>query len=186
MNDSDTAAKREDSLEAKQNFLAAAISDISSYIQFSDAKVSIVMGATVALMAGLMACSDQIAKCAEGIDPCSWRGMALIVFTAVAMVSLLCVFVFGIKTVKNHAPSVNYPSKWFIRQSCSEYSLENYLSDVAKMSADDVIENMGAELYKLNEINRQKSSSADQTIKSFEALLLFSFLILLVVLGGMI
>ena len=40
--------------EIKQAFLASAISDISSYIQLSDTKVSIIMAAMVALVAAVM------------------------------------------------------------------------------------------------------------------------------------
>lgn len=36
--------------EIKQNFLASAISDISTYIQLTDTKVSIIMGAVVAIL----------------------------------------------------------------------------------------------------------------------------------------
>lgn len=42
--------------EIKQAFLASAISDISSYIQLSDTKVSIIMAAMVALVAAVVSC----------------------------------------------------------------------------------------------------------------------------------
>ena len=44
--DNDTENKK--TLEIKQVFLASAISDISTYIQLTDTKVSIIMGAVVA------------------------------------------------------------------------------------------------------------------------------------------
>ena len=44
-------------LEIKQNFLASAISDISTYIQLTDTKVSIIMGAVVAILVGIAAVS---------------------------------------------------------------------------------------------------------------------------------
>ena len=37
-------------LESKQSFLSSAISDISSYIQLADTKVSIIMAAVVAII----------------------------------------------------------------------------------------------------------------------------------------
>ena len=40
--------------EIKQNFLASAISDISTYIQLTDTKVSIIMGAVVAILVGII------------------------------------------------------------------------------------------------------------------------------------
>ena len=44
--------------EIKQAFLASAISDISSYIQLSDTKVSIIMAAMVALVAAVVSCYE--------------------------------------------------------------------------------------------------------------------------------
>lgn len=46
--------------EIKQNFLASAISDISTYIQLTDTKVSIIMGAVVAILVGIAACYEPI------------------------------------------------------------------------------------------------------------------------------
>ena len=48
-----------------------------------------------------------------------------------------------------------------------EYSFDNYKQDVLSMSDKDIIENMAAELYKLNDINRQKSKTMKWTIRSF-------------------
>ena len=47
-------------LEIKQSFLASAITDISTHIQLADTKVSIIMGALVALIAGILACYEPI------------------------------------------------------------------------------------------------------------------------------
>lgn len=49
--------------EIKQAFLASAISDISSYIQLSDTKVSIIMAAMVALVAAVVSCYEPIFIC---------------------------------------------------------------------------------------------------------------------------
>ena len=43
--------------------------------------------------------------------------------------------------------------------------------DVQKMSDEDVIKNMSAELFKLNDINRQKMRTMKWTLTSFSLLL---------------
>lgn len=48
--------------EIKQNFLASAITDISTYIQLADTKVSIIMGAVVAILVGIAACYEPIER----------------------------------------------------------------------------------------------------------------------------
>lgn len=40
------------------------------------------------------------------------------------------------------------------------------------MTDEDVIENMAAELYKLNDINRQKAKTVKWTIRSFASVLI--------------
>lgn len=48
-----------------------------------------------------------------------------------------------------------------------EYSFDAYKHDLNQMTDNDIVENMGAELYKLNDINRQKSKTMKWTIGSF-------------------
>ena len=120
-------------IEIKQAFLSNAISDISSYIQLSDTKVSIIMAAIVALIA---------------------------------------VFVFGILTIRGHSSNIGYKSKWFLPQSTKEYSFDAYKRDVQLMDDEDIIDNMTAELYKLNDINRQKLKTNKWVIRSFSATLI--------------
>ena len=55
-----TCLNNERSNELKQAFLSCAISDIATYIQLADTKVSIIMGALVALIAGIFACYEPI------------------------------------------------------------------------------------------------------------------------------
>ena len=59
-------------LEIKQSFLASAISDISTYIQLTDTKVSIIMGAVVAILVGIAACYEPIGDVVNKITTCSW------------------------------------------------------------------------------------------------------------------
>lgn len=153
--------------EMKQSFLASAITDISSYIQLADTKVSIIMGALVALIAGVLACYEPIIEVVSNVKPCSWVGVSVVIFSALCLSSVIAVFVLGILTIRGHSSIINYQSKWYLPQSSTEYSFDKYKQDVLSMSNKDIIENMAAELYKLNDINRQKSKTMKWTIRSF-------------------
>lgn len=83
-------------LEIKQNFLVNAISDISAYIQLTDTKVSIIMGAVVAILVGIAACYKPIGSVVGKIIPCSWKGVLLIILIVLGFISMILVFAFGI------------------------------------------------------------------------------------------
>ena len=82
--------------EMKQSFLASAITDISSYIQLADTKVSIIMGALVALIAGVLACYEPIIEVVSNVKPCSWVGVSVAIFSALCLSGVIAVFVLGI------------------------------------------------------------------------------------------
>ena len=69
----------EKNTEVKLNFLSSAISDISSYIQLADTKVSIIMAAIVAILVGLLTCYDPIISLVSKIKPCTWIGILFII-----------------------------------------------------------------------------------------------------------
>lgn len=157
--------------EMKQAFLSGAISDIAIYIQLADTKVSIIMGSLVAFFAGLLACYQPITDAFMKVKPCSWQGNVIIILTIIHLLSFILVFVFGILTIREHISKIAYKSKWFLPQSTKEYSFDVYKADVNAMTDEDIIENMAAELYKLNDINRQKALTAKWTIRFFAATL---------------
>lgn len=159
-------------IEAKQSFFSSAISDISAYIQLTDTKVSIIMAAVVAIIMGAFACYEPIKDLTALVKPCSWQGIALIISTLALVVSIIGVFVLGILTIRSHTSNLRYKSKWFLSQSPEEYSFDTYKEDVISMSDEDVIINMAAELYKLNDINRQKSATYKWALRSFSVALM--------------
>ncbi len=159
-------------IEVKQSFLSGAISDISAYIQLIDTKISIIMAAVVAIIMGGLACYEPIEDLIFLIKPCSWHGVTLIILTTVLVVNIIGVFVFGILTIRSHASNIGYKSKWFLSQSTKEYSFDAYKEDIISMSDEDVIINMTAELYKLNDINRQKNITYKWALRSFSATLI--------------
>lgn len=157
--------------EVKQVFLSNAISDLATYIQLADTKVSIIMGSLVALIAGVLACYEPIFQAFLNVKPCSWLGICIIIFTLLFLLSLIAVFVFGILTIRGHVSNIGYKSKWFLSQSFREYSFDAYKQDIVEMTDRNVIENMAAELYKLNDINQQKAKTMKWAIRSFASLL---------------
>lgn len=159
-------------LESKQSFLSSAISDISSYIQLADTKVSIIMAAVVAIIMGGFSCYEPIEELIFLVKPCSWQGVSLIIATTVLVVSIIGVFAFGLLTIRSHTSKIGYKSKWFLPQSTKEYSFDEYKEDVLSMSDEDMIVNMAAEIYKLNDINRRKSATYKWSIRSFSTSLI--------------
>lgn len=167
--------------EIKQTFLASAISDISSYIQLSDTKVSIIMASMVALVAAIVSCYEPILYALDNIKPCSWLGTTIIFFGVLFFISFVAVFVFGILTIRGHSSNIGYKSKWFWPQSTKEYSFDVYKRDVQEMTDENIIENMAAELYKLNDINRQKLRTNKWVIRSFSSTLITAGIIFLLI-----
>ena len=170
-------AQKADPDEMKQVFLSNAISDIATYIQLADAKVSIIMGSLIALIAGILACHEPISQLLTDIKPCSWIGIIIVVFFLLYLLSTIGVFVFGILTIRGHASVIENKSKWFLPLSTKEYSFDVYKQDLQAMTDKDIIENMGAELYKLNDINRQKAKTMKWAIRSFAMSLVAVFVI---------
>ena len=158
-------------IEIKQAFLSNAISDISAYIQLADTKVSIIMAAVVAILASIATCYESIETAILDITPCSWIGVLFIIFALLCTISIILVFLFGLLTVRAHSSVINYKSKWFLPKSTKEYSFDEFSKDVQKMSDEDIIKNMAAELYKLNDINRQKMKTLKWTLVSFSSVL---------------
>ena len=185
MDDINTVMDKDKTVEVKQTFLSNAISDISSYIQLADTKVSIIMATVIAIIAGLFACYEPIGKLIILVKPCSWQGITFIILTIVLGVSIICVFVFGILTIRSHVSKIGYETIWFLSRSTEKYSFNMYKEDVLKMSNEDVIVNMAAELYKLNDINRQKQATYRWALRFFSAFLIifaviFVFILLFV------
>lgn len=158
--------------EIKQNFLSNAISDIASYIQLADTKVSIIMAAVVAILVGILSCYEPIYIHIGNIKPCTWLGVIFILFVIIGSISIITVFLFGILTIRGHSCIISYKSKWFLLKSTKEYSFDEFSRDIQKMTDDDIIKNMAAELYKLNDINRRKMETMKWTLYSFSVLLI--------------
>lgn len=163
--------------EMKQAFLSSAISDISTYIQLADTKVSIIMGSLVALIAGIMACYEPIGKIINSVKPCSWVGILFVLLSMLCVVSVVAVFIFGILTIRGHVSNIDFDSKWYLTKDVKSYPFNSYLTDLNAMSKSNITDNMAAELYKLNDINRQKAKTMRWVMRFFAISLITAFLI---------
>jgi hypothetical protein len=159
--------------EAKQAFLSEAISDISSYIHLADSKVSIMMAALVALVAGFLASFDQMIMIFSKLNPINMLACSIKITVILMFVCICAVFMFGVLTIRGHSSPMAYKSKWYLHQPMGEYSIDVFQKDINNMSTSDIIENMAVELYKLNDIYRQKSTTLKWTIRFFSALMIF-------------
>lgn len=162
-------------IEIKQNFFASAIVGITTWIQLIDTKVSILMGALVAIIVGIVACYEPIWKVVKLILPCRWKYVLLIIFTVAGVISTIVVFVFGLMTLRGHTCIINYKSKWYLPKSTKEYSFDEYSKDVQRMNDNDIIINMAAELYKLNDMHRQKAKTMKWALYAFSIFLIIIF-----------
>ena len=152
-------------IETKQAFLSSAISDVSSYIHLTDTKVSIIMAIIAAMLATITTCYEFIISQLLIPKSCSAFFVLIVILLLVFIISLAGVFIFGILTIKGHQPKLKYSSKWFITKPLEDYTFEKYKKDFSQMTDDDILENMTAELYKLNDINRQKLNSYKWVIR---------------------
>ena len=130
--------KNRKTIEIKQSFLASAIMDISTNIQLADTKVSIIMGAVVAILVGITACYEPIERLMNNISPCSWNGVLLSIISVVGFVSMMLTFLFGILTVRGHSSNINYKSKWYLTKTTSEYSFTEFYYDIQDMNDNDI------------------------------------------------
>lgn len=108
-------------------------------------------------------------------------GVAIVIFSTLFFISFVAVFVFGILTIRGHSSNIGYKSKWFLPQTTKEYSFEVYKKDVQEMTDEEIIENMAAELYKLNDINRQKLRTNRWVIRSFSSTLITASIICILI-----
>ena len=102
----------------------------------------------------------------------------------VTLFFLIIVFYNGFGTIKARIGSLRYQSKWFFFPDCNnrEEDFKKYAKDILDMDDDAIIENMTAELYKLNSIYAVKIKLAGITIKyaqyfAYSAILAYIYII---------
>lgn len=85
-------------LQVRQNYLSAAISDISGYIHLMDTKVSIIMAAQGVIIAGLLSIYDNLIDAIELYHSILEKSVVLISVSGFIVFTIL-VYVYGLKTI---------------------------------------------------------------------------------------
>jgi hypothetical protein len=156
----------------RQNFLSSAIADISNYIQLMDTKVSIIMAAQGVIIAGLLSLYNEIK---DTMSYCNSVLEKTTLFTATVgvMVTTVLVYMYGMRTLKARYAKLDCATSWFVSAESAKKGYEQYLQDFMSKEDGDLIGDMAAELYKINDINRQKMLDVNKTVKAFSVSLIF-------------
>lgn len=161
-----------------QSFLNSAISDISGYIKFFDTKVSIIMSALGVIISGIINCRQIIYDTYKGTEDCSLLHIFFCFLLIIFVLNVVLVYCWGILTIRAHVCNLNFKSLWFLKENKESYPFETYRADIEKMTTKNIVDTLAAELYKLNDIYRQKASTTKKTVASFAATLIVLFVIL--------
>jgi len=159
-----------------QSFLCCAITDVSGHIKFLDTKVSIVMAALGVIMSGTINCRKIVYETYRIVQTECLLHIIFCVVAALFFINIVLVYIWGLLTIKTHVCNIDFKSLWFIKDKKEKYPFEAYMLEVKKMTTKDIIDNISAELYKLNDIYRQKVSTTRKTIVVFAIALIMLFI----------
>ena len=162
---------KEIDLSRTQSFLSSAIADISGYIKFSDTKVSIIMAALGVIIAGIINCREIVYDAYKSMSQCECKLLLFLGIASIFCVATIMVYYWGLHTLISHTCKLAFSSVWYIKESKEEYPFELYKNTIERMSVGEIIDTMAAELYKLNDINKQKIESTQKTIRAFSVFL---------------
>ena len=160
-----------------QIFLNSAINDISGWIKFLDTKVSIIMAALGIIISGIINCREIIYATYQMSQVYDLLHIFFCVLVFIFAITTVLVYFWGLQTIKAHRCNINFKSLWFIIDKKEDYPFEVYKEDIKKMTEKDVIDTLSAELYKVNDIYRQKVVTMKRTIYAFVITLIVLFII---------
>lgn len=164
--------KENDLLQVRQNYLSAAISDISGYIHLMDTKVSIIMAAQGVIIAGLLSIYDNLIDAIELYHSILEKSVVLISVSGFIVFTIL-VYVYGLKTIFARTVTANRTTSWFLNAGQIQNGAEKYLEELNAKSEEELLDDMAIELFKLNDINLKKMKLANMTVKLFIFSLVF-------------
>ena len=142
------------------DFCTHAIEDVAGWIRHMDTKVSIILGASGAILAGMLSLSI------EGAD-LPWLRVVWMILQCGWLMALLVTLYFGVQTIAVRGPKPGMrPTYWFFDPA--EYGNETlYEQQIMRASKMDLLADVSAELYRLNAIYRTKAWWARRTINAF-------------------
>lgn len=150
------------------DFLKAAISDLTGNLTLIDTKISIIM-ATVGVILGLVvACKSNIIKAYYFYDDICIFKTVFLLLSAAYIVSVIITFVYGIKCIMIRFGKSNSSSLWFFKTAdYGGITEQNYIRKVRNMTDKSIMKNLSVEVYKLNSINNCKMHTGKLTIIMF-------------------
>lgn len=165
-----------DNMNERRTFFYQAIANITSLVQLSDTKISIVMAANMGVLAIFLSIlKDNIMI--KNIEYCLI--IIFIVLFGLFMLSWLSCIVYSIKAIKSRIAKSEYISNWFF--DTSSLDCKAYIEQIKKLQDADLEDNLANELYKLNSIHNKKIYNVNIALYLFLNEIFILFLICLLV-----
>ena len=154
--------------ETTDEFLKAAISDLTGNLNLLDTKISIIM-ATVGVILGLVvACKENILKAYHFYSSGCFLRIVFLSLSALYILTIIATFVCGINCITIRFGKSQSTSLWFFKtEAYGGISEKEYYSRVNKLTNKQITKNLANEVYKLNIINNRKMASGRMTVTLF-------------------
>lgn len=160
--------KNKTNYDSTNDFLKAAISNLTGNLTLLDTKISIII-ATVGVIVGLViACKSNILKAYYFYSDYCFFKLIFLLLSATYIISIIVTFAFGIKCIMIRFGKSKSSSLWFFKtEAYGGISEREYVHKVKHMSDDAIMRNLAVEVYKLNTINNRKMRSGKTTLILF-------------------
>lgn len=154
--------------DSTNDFLKAAITDITGNLALLDTKISIVM-ATVGVILGLVvACKSNLLRAFHYYSSICPFNILFLFLAIFYIISIISVFACGINCITIRFGKSKLPSLWFFEtEEYDGISESKYLYKITQMRINDITKNLANEVYKLNTINNRKMHAGRRTIVLF-------------------
>lgn len=164
-----------DKMNERTTFLFQAIVNITSLVQLSDTKISIIVAANMGILAIFLSILKDYVLVIKNTE-CYFFIISMILFV-LFMLSWLISIIYSIKAIKSRIAKSEYISSWFIDTNILD--CKTYIKQIKKMKDIDLENNLANELYKLNSIHNKKIDNVNIALYLFLNEILILFLILL-------
>lgn len=157
---------RGEKMDDKKNILLATISDLSGNLKLLDTKVSILIAAAGVIFGALISCRGNIFKAYNYFSMIPYLKYIFLILTICYIVSIVIFISYGLSTIMPRIGKSRKNSIWFFDTDI--VSEEKYKEKISNYSTQDLLECLESEVYKLNQINRNKIKRSRIAIKTFK------------------
>lgn len=150
------------------DFLKVAISDLTGNLTLLDTKISIIIATAGVILGLVVACKSNVLKAYYFYaNNCCTKCMFLLL-SLTYIINVIITFIYGIKCIMIRFGKSKSSSLWFFdTESYGGLSEEIYIKKIKCMSDETIMQNLSAEVYKLNTINNRKMRAGKTTIIMF-------------------